>query len=148
MSDAYVAIRGALLRSIDDAEMESLDTSTSTEGEHTPTPSPGIPLTNAEFENALCELIDNQKWSSAITHVRQFKRMSQLSGSNLNLTIVGAGMLSLSGSYDSHSNDELSTILNIYAQRLIRDKTGKSPLSSLVRKAVTCIQTSGRNRNL
>ncbi|XP_037907815.1 protein furry isoform X6 [Hermetia illucens] len=123
MSDAYVAIRGALLRSIDDAEMESLDTSTSTEGEHTPTPSPGIPLTNAEFENALCELIDNQKWSSAITHVRQFKRMSQLSGSNLNLTIVGAGMLSLSGSYDSHSNDELSTILNIYAQRLIRDKT-------------------------
>lgn len=137
MSDAYVAIRGALLRSIDDAEMESLDTSTSTEGEHTPTPSPGIPLTNAEFENALCELIDNQKWSSAITHVRQFKRMSQLSGSNLNLTIVGAGMLSLSGSYDSHSNDELSTILNIYAQRLIRDKTGKSPLSSLVPKAVT-----------
>lgn len=137
MSDAYVAIRGALLRSIDDAEMESLDTSTSTEGEHTPTPSPGIPLTNAEFENALCELIDNQKLSSAITHVRQFKRMSQLSGSNLNLTIVGAGMLSLSGSYDSHSNDELSTILNIYAQRLIRDKTGKSPLSSLVPKAVT-----------
>lgn len=105
-------------------------------------------MTNAEFENALCELIDNQKWSSAITHVRQFKRMSQLSGSNLNLTIVGAGMLSLSGSYDSHSNDELSTILNIYAQRLIRDKTGKSPLSSLVPKAVTCIQTSGRNRNL
>ncbi|EAU77987.1 AGAP012775-PA, partial [Anopheles gambiae str. PEST] len=39
LSNLYLSVRGALLRCIDDAEMESLDTSTSTEGENTPTPS-------------------------------------------------------------------------------------------------------------
>lgn len=61
LSNLYVSVRGALLRCIDDAEMESLDTSTSTEGENTPTPSPGLPMNNAEFENSLIELIDNQR---------------------------------------------------------------------------------------
>ena len=61
LSKTFISIRGAILRSIDDAEMDSLDTSTSTEGENTPTPSPIIPMTNSEFENTLIELIDNSR---------------------------------------------------------------------------------------
>jgi hypothetical protein len=45
---------------MDDVEMESLDTSTSTE-ENTPTPSPGLPMNNCEFENTLIDLIEKQR---------------------------------------------------------------------------------------
>lgn len=60
-SQNYGSIKSAILRSIDDVEMESLDTSTSTEGENTPTPSPGLPMNNCEFENTLIDLIDKQR---------------------------------------------------------------------------------------
>ena len=83
VSELYILVRGALLRCIDDAELESLDTSTSTEGESTPTPSPGLPMSNTEFENSLYELIDGQKWSAAISHVRQFKRISRRTHASL-----------------------------------------------------------------
>uniref|UniRef100_A0A182YPI0 Protein furry n=1 Tax=Anopheles stephensi TaxID=30069 RepID=A0A182YPI0_ANOST len=91
LSNLYMSVRGALLRCIDDAEMESLDTSTSTEGENTPTPSPGLPMNNSEFENILVELIDNQRWSAAINHVKQHKQMSNHSASNYNLPGVTTG---------------------------------------------------------
>jgi len=115
MSELFMLVRGAVLRCIDDAELESLDTSTSTEGEHTPTPSPGLPMNNSEFETSLNELIDAQKWSSAITQVRQFKRISQLTSSNPNISILTAG------NFDSRVADELSIILNIYSQKIIKD---------------------------
>ncbi|GBP15501.1 Protein furry [Eumeta japonica] len=60
ISDLYALVRDALVRSISEADLENLDTSTSTEGEHTPTPSPGIPMSNEEFETTLQELIDVQ----------------------------------------------------------------------------------------
>ncbi|XP_058457794.1 protein furry isoform X3 [Malaya genurostris] len=139
LSNLYVSVRGALLRCIDDAEMESLDTSTSTEGENTPTPSPGLPMNNCEFENSLIELIDNQRWSAAINHVKQHKQMSNLSSSNYNLSgITGGNGISGGGSGLQHdanfgtsaysstsefkSTDDLSIILNIYSQRLTKDR--------------------------
>uniref|UniRef100_A0AAG5D1F0 Cell morphogenesis protein N-terminal domain-containing protein n=1 Tax=Anopheles atroparvus TaxID=41427 RepID=A0AAG5D1F0_ANOAO len=91
LSNLYLSVRGALLRCIDDAEMESLDTSTSTEGENTPTPSPGLPMNNSEFENILIELIDNQRWSAAINHVKQHKQLSNHSASNYNFAGGGGG---------------------------------------------------------
>ncbi|XP_055383655.1 protein furry isoform X2 [Condylostylus longicornis] len=116
MSELYMLVRGALLRCIDDAELESLDTSTSTEGEHTPIPSPGLPMSNSEFETSLNELIDGQKWSLAIKHVRQFKRISQLTASNPNINILTAG------NFDNRVADELSIILNIYSHKIINDR--------------------------
>uniref|UniRef100_A0A4Y0BE06 Protein furry n=1 Tax=Anopheles funestus TaxID=62324 RepID=A0A4Y0BE06_ANOFN len=147
LSNLYMSVRGALLRCIDDAEMESLDTSTSTEGENTPTPSPGLPMNNSEFENILVELIDNQRWSAAINHVKQHKQMSNHSASNYNLP-GGGGTGGASGGtvYTSGNNtggvsacgvgdglfsnlgtefktvDDLSIILNVYAHRLTKDR--------------------------
>lgn len=60
MSDSYGSIRGSILQSLDDAELESLDTSTSTEGENTPTASP-LPMDAIDFETSLFELIDKQR---------------------------------------------------------------------------------------
>lgn len=59
LSQLYLSIRGTILRSIDDVEMESLDTST--EGENTPTPSP-LPMNNNEFESTLIDLIEKQRF--------------------------------------------------------------------------------------
>ncbi|XP_055625091.1 protein furry isoform X2 [Toxorhynchites rutilus septentrionalis] len=140
LSNLYVSVRGALLRCIDDAEIESLDTSTSTEGENTPTPSPGLPMNNCEFENSLIELIDNQRWSAAINHVKQHKQMSNLSSSNYNLSGASGGsgggganggcggggglQLDTSGnsSLELKCTDDLSIILNIYSQRLTMER--------------------------
>ncbi|XP_053672318.1 protein furry [Anopheles nili] len=144
LSNLYMSVRGALLRCIDDAEMESLDTSTSTEGENTPTPSPGLPMNNSEFENILVELIDNQRWTAAINHVKQHKQLSNHSASNYNLSGGGAAglMYASAGSNttigsvscgagdglftnlgaDLKSVDDLSIILNVYAHRLTKDR--------------------------
>lgn len=124
ISDLYALVRDALVRSISETELETLDTSTSTEGEHTPTPSPGIPMTQEEFETTLQELIDAQKWSTAITHVRQYKRITQMSGSNLNLTIFSYTNLDNRLKYD-----EMSIILNAYAQCIMKDRQGKLKFS-------------------
>uniref|UniRef100_A0A182TUU8 Protein furry C-terminal domain-containing protein n=1 Tax=Anopheles melas TaxID=34690 RepID=A0A182TUU8_9DIPT len=155
LSNLYLSVRGALLRCIDDAEMESLDTSTSTEGENTPTPSPGLPMNNSEFENILVELIDNQRWSAAINHVKQHKQMSNHSASNYNLSggasgssgggsgvggmmfASGGGNCSITGGggvgdglfanlgTEFKPVDDLSIILNVYAHRLTKDRNGK-----------------------
>lgn len=62
MSETFHAIKGALLQSIDDVELESLDTSTSTEGESTtPTHSSPLPMNASDFENTIYELIDKQR---------------------------------------------------------------------------------------
>ncbi|XP_054735462.1 protein furry-like [Anastrepha obliqua] len=119
ISDLYALVRDALVRSVSEAELECFEAaSTSTEGEHTPTPSPGIPMTSEEFEVTLQELIESQKWSVAITHVRQYKRISQMTASNPNLTIF---------SYSNLDNrlkfDEMSIILNAYAQSIMKDRT-------------------------
>lgn len=116
----YALVRDALVRSVSETELETLDTSTSTEGEHTPTPSPGIPMSSEEFETTLHELIDAQKWSGAIAHVRQYKRISQMTGSNLNLTIFSYTNLDNRLKYD-----EMSIILNAYAQSIMKDRQGK-----------------------
>ncbi|XP_075160591.1 microtubule binding protein furry isoform X3 [Haematobia irritans] len=117
ISDLYALVRDALVRSVSETDLETLETSTSTEGEHTPTPSPGIPMTSEEFESTLHELINAQKWSSAITHVRQYKRISQMTGSNLNLTIFSYANLDNRLKYD-----EMSIILNAYAQSIMKDR--------------------------
>lgn len=125
LSMNYLAVRGALLRCIDDVDIESLDTSTSTEGEITPTPSPGIPMSNAEYENVLIELIDGQKWSAAILHVRQHKKLSSMS--SLNLLVGPTSLIGVTSAHD-HSlglTDDLSLILNAYSQRMIKDRNGK-----------------------
>lgn len=136
LSGAYMNVRGALLRCIDDADMDSLDTSTSTEGEHTtPTPSPGPQPTAQEFENALIEMIDAQKWSLAIAHVRQYRKYS----STVTLSPTANFSLQTSASAASCASilifganaecnwtiDDISIILNVYAQRLIKDRTGR-----------------------
>lgn len=61
MSDSYVSIKGAILQSIDDAEMESFDTSTSTEGENTTPIASPLPMNSSDFEITIFELIDNQR---------------------------------------------------------------------------------------
>ncbi|XP_035794162.1 protein furry-like isoform X3 [Anopheles albimanus] len=129
LSNLYLSVRGALLRCIDDAEMESLDTSTSTEGENTPTPSPGLPMNNSEFENILIELIDNQRWSAAINHVKQHKQLSGSAVSNYAVgTVTGApagtGSDTLFGTLGTEfkATDDLSIILNVYAHRLTKDR--------------------------
>jgi hypothetical protein len=61
MSDTFVSIRGAILQSIDDAELESLDTSTSTEGENTPIASP-LPMNASDFESTIYELVEKQRF--------------------------------------------------------------------------------------
>ncbi|XP_049542885.1 protein furry isoform X2 [Anopheles darlingi] len=129
LSNLYLSVRGALLRCIDDAEMESLDTSTSTEGENTPTPSPGLPMNNSEFENILIELIDNQRWSAAINHVKQHKQLSGIAVSNYAVGAAsgvpaGPGTDTLFGNLGTEfkTTDDLSIILNVYAHRLTKDR--------------------------
>lgn len=62
-SDAFLSIKGAILQSIDDVELESLDTSTSTEGENsTPIASPlPLPMNKCDFESTIFELVDKQR---------------------------------------------------------------------------------------
>ncbi|KAL9906690.1 microtubule binding protein furry isoform 3-T3 [Glossina fuscipes fuscipes] len=118
ISDLYALVRDALVRSVSEAELEILDTSNSTtEGEHTPTPSPGLPMSNDEFESTLQELIDGKKWLAAITHVRQYKRISQMTTSNPNLTIFAYSNLDTRLKFD-----EMSIILNTYAQNIMKDR--------------------------
>ncbi|XP_032575615.1 protein furry isoform X7 [Drosophila sechellia] len=119
ISDLYALVRDALVRYISEAELDCLESSTSTEGEHTPTPSPGLPMTPEEFEAALTEHIDLQRWPSAIAHVRQYRRISTLNASGYqNVTIF---------SYNSGDNrqkwDEMSVILNAYAHGIMKDRT-------------------------
>lgn len=136
LSGAYMNVRGALLRCIDDADMDSLDTSTSTEGEHTtPTPSPGPQPTAQEFENALIEMIDAQKWSLAIAHVRQYRKysstvaLSPTANFSLQTSTSAASCASVlifgASAECNWTIDDISIILNVYAQRLIKDRTGK-----------------------
>lgn len=126
LSPLFTSARGALLRCIDDAELESLDTSTSTDGDVTPTPSPGLPMSTADFESNLFELIDNNRWSTAIAHVRQHKKMSSTTCLNYNLG-ASPSLTSVSAQLnnDDQPVDDLSLILNVYSQRLIKDRNGK-----------------------
>lgn len=140
VSIAFTSIRQALSRCNDDTDMDSLDTSTSTEGECTPTPSPCPPIAAHEFENSLIEMLNGQKWSSAIALVRQYRKHSStvtLSPTlNYNLTTgtsLSASYTSMHGS-GSPSNqcidtlcsvDDVTFTLNTYAQRLIKDQSGK-----------------------
>lgn len=136
LSSSYVTARGALLRCIDDADMDSLDTSTSTEGEHTPTrPLPSM----QEFENCLHEMLEKHKWNAAIALTRQFRKYS----STVTLSPVSNFALQPSAStsscvststltsnlvpYSSENNwvlDDTSLILMLYAQRLTKDRNG------------------------
>lgn len=61
MSDSFASIRGAILQSIDDVEMESLDTSTSTEGENTTPIASPLPMNASDFESTIFELVDKQR---------------------------------------------------------------------------------------
>lgn len=62
-SENFMSIKGAILQSIDDVELESLDTSTSTEGENsTPIASPlPLPMNKCDFESTIYELVDKQR---------------------------------------------------------------------------------------
>lgn len=72
MSESYASIKGAILQSIDDVELDSLDTSTSTEGENTtPTASP-LPMSTSDFEGTIYELVDKQRF--AFCRVSSFLR--------------------------------------------------------------------------
>lgn len=62
MSESFVSIKGAILQSIDDAELESLDTSTSTEGENTTPIASPLPMNVGDFENTIYELVDKQRF--------------------------------------------------------------------------------------
>ncbi|KAH8406857.1 hypothetical protein KR222_008787, partial [Zaprionus bogoriensis] len=118
ISDLYALVRDALVRCTSEAELECLESSTSTEGEHTPTPSPGLPMTPEEFEASLHEHIDLQRWSSAISHVRQYRRVSTLNAGDQSLTIFSYGNL------DSRLKfDEMSIILNAYAHSIMKDRS-------------------------
>lgn len=137
LSSAYVTVRGALLRCIDDADMDSLNTSTSTDGEHTPTRPPSI----QEFECCLNEMIDKHKWNSAIALTRQFRKYSStvtlspvsnfaLQPSNSSTSCISTSTLTTGlVPYSSENNwvfDDSSLILMIYAQRLTKDRSGKN----------------------
>lgn len=145
LSTAYSTIRGALLHCQDDTDMDSLDTSTSTEGEHTPTrPLP----TMQEFENCLFEMIEKHKWNAAIALTRQFRKYS----STVTLSPVSNFALQSSAStsscistptlapgivpYSSENNwvlDDTSLILMLYAQKLTKDRTGMFRISFFYR---------------
>lgn len=135
LSHTFRMVRSALLHCVDDTDMDSLDTSTSTEGENTPTPSPGPQLNAQEFENSLIELIDAQKWSVAVSHLRQYRKYSSTAtlSPTLNYNLQTSVSTSSCGPSTSltittgdinWTVDDLSIILNIYAQRLIRDRNG------------------------
>ncbi|XP_070136486.1 protein furry isoform X3 [Drosophila bipectinata] len=119
ISDLYALVRDALVRYTSEAELDCLESSTSTEGEHTPTPSPGLPMTQEEFEMGLHEHIDLQRWPSAIAHVRQYRRVATLNAAgDQTMTIF---------TYSSLDNrqkwDEMSVILNAYAHGIMKDRT-------------------------
>lgn len=137
LSSAYASVRDALLRAIDDTDMDSLDTSTSTEGESTPTPSPCPPMVWDEFENSLFTMLDAQKWSSVIALVRQYRKHSStvtLSPTqNYNLAQSNSGYLPLIHGQSSPSSqsidtlcsvDDITYIMNAYAQRLLKERNG------------------------
>ncbi|XP_060657758.1 protein furry isoform X2 [Drosophila nasuta] len=118
ISDLYALVRDALVRCTTEAEIDCLESSTSTEGEHTPTPSPGLPMTQEEFEASLHEHIGLQRWSSAISHVRQYRRVSTLNAGDQSLTIFSYGNI------DSRIKfDEMTIILNAYAHSIMKDRT-------------------------
>ncbi|XP_017028103.1 protein furry isoform X2 [Drosophila kikkawai] len=126
ISNLYALVRDALVRYTSEAELDCLESSTSTEGEHTPTPSPGLPMSQEEFEAALNEHIDLQRWPSAIAHVRQYRRVSTLNAAgDQNLTIF---------SYSSLDNrqkwDEMTVILNAYAHGIMKDRTAEAFIAS------------------
>ena len=146
MSEEYLKIKGAILRSIDDVELESLDTSTSTEGESTtPTHSSPLLMNTSDFENTIYELIDKQRfddvkslmynvkfsyfhtfsflclrqyrWHATIQHVKQYKQVSDSCSFNV---------ISLDSSLceEPKSSDESSIIMNVYAESLTKHKNG------------------------
>lgn len=124
LSKMYISVRGAILRSIDETEMESLDTSTSTESENTPTPSP-VPINGNEFETMLIELIDSNRWTAAIHYVKQHKQLSNVTPcftlASTNLETAS----SLPKEEDIKSVGDLNIIMDVYSQRLVKDKNGK-----------------------
>ncbi|GAB0086169.1 protein furry [Sergentomyia squamirostris] len=119
-SKTLSTIRGTLLRCMDDTELDSLDTSTSTEGENTPTPSPSVPMSVVEFENVAVELIESQRWSAALAHVRQHRQLT----SSAPPTSPGSEIIHKHHSYHHHdsSSDDVTLIMNIYSQRLTRER--------------------------
>lgn len=141
LSQLLADTRGALVRSIDDAELDSLDTSTSTEGgdQHTPTPSPVLPMTGAEFEAALVQLVEQQRWSAVMVHVRQHRMSSGTDAGGmhehhveLSVDVGGSGTMAMMkqqhyamGRSGGVVIDDLSTVLNVYSQRLVRDRNGE-----------------------
>lgn len=138
-SSVLSGIRGTILRCLDETEYDSLDTSVSTEGESTPTPSPGLPMSYQEFEGMLVELIDNERWGPAISHVKQYKQLSTCSGNNVSPTAgaVATGMagatatatvsISVSnfGLPESKTDDIPTMITKIYSQRLTSNRSGR-----------------------
>lgn len=136
LTSAYMTVRGALLHCVDDADVDSLDTSTSTEGEHTPNRS--LPPMQ-EFESCLYELVEKHKWNSAVALTRQFRKYS----STVTLSPVSNFALQPSASTSSCIStptitaglvpyllenswvlDDTTLILMLYAQRLTKDRTG------------------------
>lgn len=69
-SETFLTVKGAILQSIDDVELESLDTSTSTEGENsTPVASPlPLPMNRCDFESIIFELVDKQRLVLLLFH--------------------------------------------------------------------------------
>lgn len=77
------------------------------------------------------------RWSSALALVKQQRQMSNLSSSIFNLSTIGigpnvtlnsAGVSSITismGNYDSAAvAEDLNIILNIYSQKLTKDRNG------------------------
>lgn len=74
MSETFVSIKGAILQSIDDVELESLDTSTSTEENTTPIASP-LPMNVGDFESTIYELVDQQRF---VTNSQNCSNLQQI----------------------------------------------------------------------
>lgn len=140
-SSVLTNIRGTILRCLDETDYDSLDTSISTEGENlTPTPSPGLPMSYQEFETMLVDLVESQRWSAVITHVKQFLQLSGSgslghvvsSSSNVSpsATAAAAAVGGMGGGVvaclpDSQTDDIPTLITKIYSQRLTRDRNGE-----------------------
>jgi len=121
MSETYLSIKGAILQSIDDAELESLDTSTSTEGENTTPIASPLPMNVSDFESSIYELVDKQRWRTTIQHVKQYKQLSE--------STVYVGSMEGSLGDEGKTSDELSIIMNVYAERLTKSKNDAYILS-------------------
>lgn len=135
LSSFYLNVRSALLQSVDDNDIDSLDTSASTEGEHTPNRSMS---TIPEFESCLYEMIEQHKWSSAITLTRQFRKYSSTvtlsnfalqpsasTSSCISTPIITSGVVPYSLE-NCWTLDDISLILMLYAQRMTKERTGMS----------------------